>query len=57
MTFDGRSGWCTVIVPLTTAFRTVDPVCVTSTFHCTVPVSPCFMSSWLLSTDFSTSQL
>ena len=50
-------GLVTVIVPLTTAFRTVDPVCVTSTVHCTVPVSPCFMSSWLLSTDFSTSQL
>ena len=38
-------GFATVIVPLTTAFRTVEPVCVTSTFHSTVPVSPCFMLS------------
>ena len=50
-------GFATVIVPLTTAFRAVEPVCVTSTFHSTVPVSPCFMLSWLLSTDFSTSQV
>ena len=38
-------GFATSIVPLTTAFRAVEPVCVTSTFHSTVPVSPCFMLS------------
>ena len=50
-------GFDTLIWPDTTALRPTDPVWVTSTFHCTLPVSPVFISRWLLSTDFSTSQV
>ena len=50
-------GFATVIVPPTTMFCAIQPVCLTSTFHATLPDSPGFRLSWPLSTDFSTSHV